>query len=69
MGDSINTQSIIIEEYAAPSTARAIQTMAAGGALLLFTALLWLFIWKRDRKPIHIPDEYMRDDMLVQDDL
>jgi len=69
LGDSITTQSIIVEEYAEPSAARAIGTMAAGGGLLLCTALLWLFIWKRDRKPVLIPEEYMPDALLLDEDV
>jgi hypothetical protein len=68
LGSSINTQSIILEEYASPSESRAIETMVAGGALILFTAMLWLFIWRRDRKPIFIPDEFITDDMELEED-
>ncbi len=68
LGNSINTQSIIIEEYAAPSASRALETMGAGGAMILSVALLWLFIWKRDRQPIYIPEEFISDDSLIGED-
>lgn len=70
LGNSINTQSIIIEEYAAPSGTRALATMGAGAALILSVALLWLFIWRRDRMStaVEIPDEYMPDALILDDD-
>jgi len=72
LGPSILTQSIIIEENAAPSARRAIRTMGAGAAMLLVTALFWLFTWRHERisggfPPEFIPEELLGD--LADDDI
>jgi hypothetical protein len=68
LGSSITTQSIVIEEYTAPSPRRAIATMAAGGALILSTAMLWLYIWQKDRQLASIPGEFLSEDYLFEED-
>ena len=68
LGDSITTQSIIVEEYATPSTSKAMQTMAAGGVMILCVVLLWLYIWKQDRKQTNIHEEFLFEEYLFEED-
>lgn len=68
LGASINTQSIIVEEYAAPSAKRAIETMASGGFTLIFTACMWLMIWKQEKNAPTPLEGYFEEDLETETD-
>ncbi len=67
LGNSISTQSIIIEENAGPAERRAFANMGAGGLLLLITAVMWLIIWRGERSRLILPVEYMPDDLFFDE--
>ncbi len=65
LGKSINTQTIIIEEYVAPSHKSAAVFLGAGGGIFLVLAVGWLIVWRTEKSRVVLPDDmlpYEEDD-------
>jgi hypothetical protein len=59
LGKSINTQTIIIEEYVAPSHKSAAVFLGSGGGIFLLLAAGWLIVWRTEKSRIVLPDDLL----------